>query len=344
MSDFIQNLHSYLLDPARFPIAIAALVIVTVLGMLRGGLGGMATPFYWHLVDIAFGKMGQRMDKSGRPKGDLIFRGFILSAVVLTLSFIISRFFEIMAFYYPFWSLIEVFSLCIVLTSGAVWAGMGNLYRALHDQKVTTGAYYTIARTTRTDLTRSDDFTITRVGMGMGLRAFDKGVVGPLIWFLILGLPGAFFYAGLSALGWRFGRDGYSNGLGSAPLALEKLMGFVPNLFSGFLIACAGLLTPTAGMTRAFKGFFVKKGRASYEEGGYPVTIAAHSLDVTLGGATTDLDGKTINRSWVGPEKATAQLDSRHLHRVTYICFMAHLLFLLSLLAAWLYSEQFWAQ
>lgn len=337
ITDYIQNFHAIIYDPARFPIAIAAFVIVAALGMARGGLGGMATPFYWHLIDIAFGKMGARMDKAGRPKGDLVFRGFVLSAVVLALSFILSRFFESMAFYYPHWSVIEVFSLCIVLTSGAVWAGMGKLYRALHEKKVTTGAYFTIARSTCTDLSRSDDFTITRVGIGMGLRAFDKGAVAPLIWFLILGLPGAFLYAGVSALSWRFGRDGTS-ALGSAPMALEKLMGFVPNMFSGLLIALAGLLTPTAGMTRAFKGFFAKKGRATYEEGGYPITVAAHSLNITLGGPTVDLDDKAINRGWVGPKKATAQLNAKHLHRVTYICFMAHLLFLLSLLAAWLYS------
>lgn len=338
MPDFIETLHSYLLDPARFPIAIAAFLLVTLAGMARGAMGGMATPFYWHLIDLTFGKTGNRMDKAGRPKGDLIFRGFILSAVVLTISYILARFLDIMAFYYPYWSLVEVLSLSIILTSGAVWAGMGKLYRALHEKRVTTGAYYTIARTTRTDLSRSDDYTITRVGMGMGLRAFDKGVVAPLIWFLIGGLPAAYLYAGLAALGWRFGRDGTA-ALGSAAIALEKLMGFVPNLLSGFLIAFAGLLTPTAGMTRAFKGFFAAKGRAAYEEGGCPVTIAAHSLDVTLGGPTVDLEGKAIDRGWVGPKGATAQLDSKHLHRVTYICFMAHLLFLLALLAAWLYSS-----
>ncbi len=337
--DFIENLHDYLLDPARFPTAIAAFVIVTLVGMVRGGLGGMATPFYWHLIDLGFGRLGDRMDKAGRPVGDLIFRGFIICTLVLILSYIVARLLGVLAFYYSYWSLIEVFSLCLVLTSGAVWAGMGQLYRALHDKKVTTTAYFTIARSTHTDLSKSDDYTITRVGMGMGLRALDKGMIAPLLWFLIVGLPGAYLYAALAALSWRFGRDGAVNGLGSAPLAMEKLMGFIPNILAGVLVACAGLLTPTAGMTRALKGFFTSKGAARYEEGGYPVTIAAHSLNVTLGGPTTDLQGKLINRGWVGPTGASAKLDSKHLHRVTYICFMAHLLLLLGLLCAWVFSQ-----
>lgn len=337
---FIQEMHGYLMDPERFPVAITAFLIVMLGGMIRGPLGGNANPFYWHLVDIAFGGFGSRMDKSGRPKGDLIFRGLIICIIVLIISYLIGRLMVVMDFYYPDYSIIEILALCLVLTSGAVWGSLGRLYRALNEKKVTEGAYFNIARSTRTNMSKSDDFTITRIGMGMGLKGFDKGIVAPIIWYLIAGLPGAYLYAGIAALSWRFGRDGHSGGFGQSPMAIERLMGFVPNVLSGIYIALAGLLTPTAGMSRAFKGFFVSKGRASYEEGGYPVTNAAYSLNVALGGPTTDLDGKAVKTGWVGPKGATAQLDAKHLHRVVYICFMAHLLFLLSLCVGMLLAEK----
>jgi adenosylcobinamide-phosphate synthase len=280
------------------------------------------------------------MDKSGRPKGDLIFRGFMLCAVVLAISYLIGRFLTVLAFYYPVYSIVDILGFSVLLSSGAIWASLGRLYRALNDKKVTEGAYYSIARSTRTNLAKNDDYTITRVGMGLGLKTFDKGVVAPIIWFLIAGLPGAYLYAGLAALSWRFGRDGHSGGFGQASWALERLMGYIPNMLSGILIAFAGLLTPTAGMSRAFLGFFVSDGKATYEEGGFPVTTAAYSLNVALGGPTTDLDGKTIKRGWVGPKKATAQLEAKHLHRVVYICFMAHLLLLLSLCMAMIFAAK----
>lgn len=340
MTELFQRLHEFLLDPERFPIAVMAIVIVTVGGMIRGALGGNAHPFFWHIVEILFGRLGSRMDKPGRPKGDLIMRGFILTVMALCFCYLMGRLLGVLAIEYPDWSLIEIVALCLVLTSGAAWATQGRLYRALNEKKVTEGAYYSIARTTRTNLSKNDDYTITRVGMGLGLRAFDKGIVAPVLWYLIGGLPGAYLYAGLAALSWRFGRDGHSNGFGQAPEALERLMGFIPNMFAGFFIAFAGLMTPTAGFSRAFKGFFVSKGQAKYEEGGFPLTTAAYALDVALGGPTTDLDGKTIKRSWVGPEKATAQLVAKHLHRVVYISFIAHLLFLLALLGAMLYAAK----
>lgn len=338
MREFIENMHAQIFEPERLIIAMAALIIVTLGGMVRGALGGNATPFFWHIIDLLFGKIGARMDKPARKRGDLIFRGFILSSVVLAISYLIGRFVDVLGFYYPDYSIIETVGLCLVLTSGAVFAAMGQLYKALNAKKVTQGAYYTIARSTRTDLSKVDDFGITRVGMGLALKSFDKGVVAPIIWFLLFGLAGAYLYAGIAAMAWRFGRDGHSNGFGAAALALEKLLGFIPNLFSGILVALAGLLTPTAGMSRAFLGLFRTSGQASYGEGGLPMTAAAYSLNVSLGGPTKDLDGQGIKRGWIGPKGATAQLQAKHLHRVVYISFMAHLLFLVSLSGAMIFA------
>ncbi len=339
INDLIQTFHSQTFEPERLPMAMVALIVVTLVGMARGALGGMATPFYWHLVDLVFGRFGERMDKKGRPKGDLIFRGFVLSAVVLSISFLIGRFATVLSVSYPAWSLVEALSLCILLSSGAVFAALGQLYKALNEKKVTKGAYYTIARSTRTDLSKNDDYSITRVAMGLVFKIFDKGVVAPIFWYLILGLSGAFIYAGIAALSWRFGKEGSSSGFGNAAMALEKLMGFVPNVLSGVLIALAGLLTPTAGMSRAFLGFFRTKGQARYAEGGFPMTAAAFALNVSLGGPTQDIDGLTIKRGWVGPVDATAQLKAKHLHRAGYISLMAHILFLASLSGAMLIAH-----
>ena len=191
MPDFIQQLHAYIFEPERLLIAIAALIIVTLGGMMRGALDGNANPFFWHIIDLFFGKLGDKMNKKDRPKGDLIFRGFILSVFIMGLVFFIGKFLASLGAYYSTWSLIEIVSLSMILTAGAVFAASGRLYRALNEKKVTQGAYYTIARSSRTDLSKNDDFTITRVGAGFALRSFDKGVVAPIIWYLIAGLPAA---------------------------------------------------------------------------------------------------------------------------------------------------------
>ena len=329
----IQNIHDQIFDPSRLPVAVAAVVIVSLIGVASGALAGNANPLFWRTVDFLFGPLGSKLDKTERPARDLMTRGLIITITGMVLAFMLGQFFQSLSVHYPNWLIIDIVALSLILSAGAGWHALIRLYKALHGKNMVKGAFYTLASTTRSNLTTADEFTITRVGIGMGAKLFDKAIVGPVLWYLIAGLPAAYLYAGLAALSWRFGKEGFTKGFGASALVLEKLMGFVPNIFAGVIISLAGLLTPTAGMTRSFIGLFhFGQGRAHYAEGGAPVTAMAWSLKVSLGGATQDIDGSAVKRGWAGPSGATAQLDAKHLHRALYILVMAHLLFVAALL------------
>ncbi len=333
------SLTTILIDPDRFPVALMAIALVTVIGMMRGALGGNAQPFFWHIMEILFGSFGDKMNKPDRLKGDLIFRGFLLTSFGLVVAFMIGSAFELLTLIFPHYSIVEVIALSLCLTCGALFAGIGQLYKALNKSDVTQGAYYTIARTTQTNMSQSDDFAITRVGIGMLLKGFDKGLVAPVIWYLLTGLVGAYLYAGLAALSWRFGKEGFGRGFGHAPMALERLMGFVTSMYAGVLILLGNILTPTASLSRGFKGVMSSKMRAPYGQGGMPMTSAAWGLNISIGGPSTDIEGSAIKREWVGPLKATAQLQAKHLHRAAYLTFMALILFVFSIVGAMLFAS-----
>lgn len=329
------HLHTQIFDADRLPVAVAALLLVSCIGVLTGALAGNSYPLFWRVVSFLFGPLGSKLDKADRPAGDLVTRGTFITLTGLMIAFLIGAFWQTISFYYPNYLLVDIVALSLLLASGSIWYALVRLYKALNSQKLVKGAFLTIAKTSRTNLAASDEFTITRVGIGLGARAFDKGIVAPVLWYLIGGLPVAYLYAGLAALSWRFGKEGFTRGFGTTALTLEKLMGFVPNVFAGILIALGGLLTPTAGMTRAmFSIVPFRKGSAAYDEGGSVVTAMAYALKVSLGGVTQDLDGSAVKRGWAGPEGATAKLEAKHLHRAIYILVMAHLLFLAALLFA----------
>ncbi len=331
----LQDLHAQIFDPNRLPVAVAAILIVSVIGVASGPIGGNANPLFWRTVDFLFGPLGSRLDKTERKAGDLVTRGLIITVIALVLGFLLGNFFQSLSKHYPNFLLVDIVALSLVMSAGAGWYALIRLHKALNSKNLVKGAFYTLATTTRNNLSAADEFTITRVGIGMGAKLLDKGIVGPVLWYLIAGLPAAYLYATLAALSWRFGKEGFTKGFGATAMHLEKLLGFVPNVFSGILIALAGILTPTAGMTRSFLGLLhVQKGRSPYYQGGAPVTAMAYALKVSLGGATQDHDGSAMPRSWAGPEGATAKLDAKHLHRAVYITAMAHLLLLAGVLAA----------
>lgn len=342
MMDFFTQWHSHLIDPDRLPLAALAILFTVVIGMITGPLMGNANPLIWLFFDAILGGFGDRLDRGHRSHKSLIFRGLFLTVCALILAVLWGRFYEAMVLQKPVSGITEIVLLGTLISTGAVWFALLRLYFALEKgktgQKIPEGAYYAISRSTRRNLSISDDFSITRVGMGYAARSFDKGLVAPVFWYLVAGLPGAVIYSALSAIAWRFGRDGFTQGFGSVPLALERLLGFVPSLFAALLITMASMFTPTAKLHKGLASWFGHKNRATYEQGGFPLSALAWSLNVSLGGASQDLAGNAIKGEWVGPEGTTARNDHKHLRRAIYFNVAAHILFVATLMGAYVWS------
>lgn len=331
--NLVGYIHAQIFNPDRLPVAVCSLLIVSFFGFMTGPLGGHANPILWRMIDFLFGPMGSRLDNTDRNPADLITRGLIVTITGMVMAFLAGIFFQTLSSHYPNFKIVDIVALSMVLASGAGWKILLNLYNTISDKRPVRGAFYALANTTRNDLTVADEYTITRVGIAMAAKLFDKAVVAPILWYLIGGLPVAFLFSSLAALSWRFGKEGFSKGFGVTALELEKLMGFVPNFFTGVILSFAGLITPTAGMTRSIIGVFsFKAGSSAYAEGGAALTAMAWSLNVSLGGATQDLDGSAIKRRWVGPSGATAKLEAKHLHRSVYITIIGHLLLLAAMM------------
>lgn len=338
MDEFFKNFHEHVLDPDRFPIAMLAMLLVAVVGVVTGPSHGNINPWYWALVNKLFGGFGARLDRKERKASDLLFRGALLTFFVMFFSYLIAFICKSASINMPFYGATEIVLLSFTMCTGTLWFSLLKLYFAMKNGKIAKGAYYDIANSARVNLNSTDDYGVTRVGMALAAKNFDKGLVAPVVWYLLGGLAGAYIYAALAVLSWRFGKSGYTKGFGMMPLALEKLMGFIPNLLSGAFIAFAGLFTPTGGMTRALASLVSPTKRAKYEEGGLAVSALAYSLKVSLGGPVRDLDDSTLKCAWIGPKDATAKLESGHLRRALYVHAMAYLLVMASLLGSMLWA------
>lgn len=333
--------HAQLMDVDRVPILLSAILVTIVIGMISGPLAGNANPFSHGLISKIFGGIGTKLDRKNRPRADLAFRGFLLSAMAIFLAMLAGKAltpFPQSETYNPY-RVAEILLLSLFLTSGTIWFVLLRLYFAIEQKQVGKGAFFAIARTTRTDLNESDEFGLNRTAMGFSARSFDKGLVSPAFWFLVGGFPLLFIYSTLTALSWRFGKDGFGAGFASVPLALERLMGFVPSMFSALILTLAASFTPTAKLHKSLASWIGYKDRAPYEQGGAPLSALAWALNISLGGPSKDLDGSAIKGLWVGPKGATAQIDHKHLRRGLYINVIAHILFIATLLGTYMWGS-----
>ena len=47
--------HAHVFDPARLPVAVCAMLLVILGGLLFGAGGGNANPLFWRAIDFLFG-------------------------------------------------------------------------------------------------------------------------------------------------------------------------------------------------------------------------------------------------------------------------------------------------
>ncbi len=339
LKDYAQGWMEQFMDPERIPLAIAAIILAIFIGMLTGPRAGQANPAAWMLINAIFGGIGDRLDKTERKAPDLLFRGFLVTAVAIFAALGLLNLIEWGLLQVGAGTLGQVLLISLFMSAGSVWFVLLRLFFALQKKSVGQGAYFALAQSSRTNLSASDDFGITRCAITYGARSFDKALVAPVFWYLIAGFEMLCLYAVLSALAWRFGKDGFSKGFGAIPLGLERLMGFIPGYLSGFLLTLAAIFTPTARSGKGVVSWFAHEKAAPYEQGGMALTSVAWSLGLSLGGPRQDLRGSSIKSQWVGPEGASAKVDRSHLKRAIYIHVMAHILFIAVLLGAYLWGS-----
>lgn len=324
-------LFDALFNPARIPCAVGAVLLSACIGLACGPAGANANPFFWHCLDILLGKTGDRLGKTDRSQADLAVRGCILTLTALALGAVVILFFRRIQILIPVWGAADVLFLSALLSSGAYWRVLIRLYRGKGQARASPGLYLTLARTTRTDLNASDEFGLARVATNHLARLFDKGLMGPVFWYVVAGIPASCVYAALAALTWRFGKAGFAKGIGDCMLFLERLAGFIPGVLSGVFLALAAAFTPTAGPFKAFSAFCGVRGRSPYEQGGWPLSVTAWALKISLGGPSTDLTGSALQSVWAGPDKASAKIAYKDISRALVLTIVAHLLLILAL-------------
>ncbi|MBL4804234.1 MAG: cobalamin biosynthesis protein [Alphaproteobacteria bacterium] len=344
MHNFFTQWHRLFLDTDRVPELIMVIVICAVAGMITGPLMGNANPLFWNVLGGVFGGLGDKLDRKKRHYADLMSRGLILTTIILAACGGISWCFREAINFYPYYEVLRTLFLASLVTVGSVWFVLLQLYfslsKGITDKKSppSEAATYALSKTAGISLNTNDEFALTRAAMVLSVRRFDKGLVAPCLWYLIGGFPAACIYAGLAMMSWRFGKNGLGSGFAAVPLALERLVGFIPSLLSGFFITMAAGITPTAKLHKGVASWMGHKNRAPYDQGGFPVSALAWALNVSIGGPVKDNKGYALKGAWVGPEGATAKLNHKHLRRAIYINVIAHFIFIAALLGMYMWD------
>ena len=179
-----------------------------------------------------------------------------------------------------------------------------------------------------------DEHGIARAAIESLAENFSDGVVAPVFWYLLLGLPGLFAYKMTNTLDSVIGhRTPRYRAFGWAAARLDDVLNAVPAPLSGLLFTMAAVFARNCKPARVL-AIMVRDGRKHHSpNAGWPESAVAGALGLALAGPRRYAEGLVAD-PWLGDGSARAGVPDilRALHLYRLACLIQGGL----LLGAWL--------
>lgn len=159
------------------------------------------------------------------------------------------------------------------------------------------------------DTAALDDAGVARAAIESLAESICDGVVAPLFWLLLLGLPGIWAYKAINTADSLIGhREQRWRAFGCAAARIDDVANLVPARLSGALICLA------AG--RGWRIMWRDCRRHASPNAGWPEAAMAGALGVALAGPIA-YDGETLDKPWIGSGgRGAAGADVRRALRI----------------------------
>jgi adenosylcobinamide-phosphate synthase len=156
------------------------------------------------------------------------------------------------------------------------------------------------------DPTSLDSHGVARAAIETLAENFSDGVVAPVFWYLLFGLPGLFAYKMANTLDSMIGhRTPHYRSFGWAAARFDDLLNLVPAPISGLLLVTAAVFTKNGRPDRALV-IMLRDGRKHHSpNAGWPESAMAGALGLALAGPRR-YPGGLVADPWLGDGSARA--------------------------------------
>jgi adenosylcobinamide-phosphate synthase len=167
-----------------------------------------------------------------------------------------------------------------------------------------TGAREAVGRIVGRDVQALDEAGVARAAIESLAESFCDGVVAPLFWLLVGGLPGLWIYKAVNTADSMIGhREERWRAFGWAAARLDDLLNLIPARLSGVLLCVAG--------GRGWRTLWRDHGSHASPNAGWPEAAMAGALGLRLAGPLR-YDGCLLDKPWIGEgrsETIAADID-----------------------------------
>lgn len=179
-----------------------------------------------------------------------------------------------------------------------------------------------------------DEHGVARAAIESLAENFSDGVVAPVFWYLLFGLPGLFAYKMANTLDSMIGhRTEQYRAFGWAAARFDDLVNLIPARLSGLLMVTAALFAGDARASPAFRTMLRDGCKHHSPNAGWPEAAMAGALSLALAGPRRYAE-EQVDDPWLGDGTPFARPPDiiRALRLYGYACLLLTML----ILGAWL--------
>jgi len=184
------------------------------------------------------------------------------------------------------------------------------------------------------DPLRLSEHGVARAAIESLAENFSDGVVAPVFWYLLFGLPGLLAYKMANTLDSMIGhRTLRYRAFGWASARFDDVLNFLPARLSGTLLAIAAMFVGDGNAGRAFATMLRDAKKHHSPNAGWPEAAMAGALGLALAGPR-DYAEERVEDAWIGG--GTPMARPADIARALRLYAVACLLLAGVILSAWL--------
>jgi adenosylcobinamide-phosphate synthase len=279
-------------------IALVALAIERLVGYPSPILARIGHPVMWMGAVITW--LEARLNRPDLPNDRRRLNGVLALSMLLVVT--------VMPAVLIAWSFDGIFGWLVQALLASTLLAQKELDRAVEAVAIALRQSLAAGRTAVSQIVgrdpdRLDEAGVSRAAVETLAESTSDGVIAPLFWLLILGLPGIVAYKAINTADSMIGHlDARYRYFGWAAARLDDVVNWIPARLSAVLIVIAAFFEPHASPSGAWAAARADASKHDSPNAGWPEAAMAGALRFTLGGPR-HYDGELVDLPSFGTGK-----------------------------------------
>ncbi|MEM7119836.1 MAG: adenosylcobinamide-phosphate synthase CbiB [Pseudomonadota bacterium] len=284
-----------LLDLAAPSVLAAALLLDALIGDPRWLWGRVPHPIA--LLGGLIDWLDRRLNRRDAATRHL--RGIVVLVLVTTLAAFTGWVIVAITDLIPFGWLIEAFCASVLIAQRDLYVHVRRVAQGLRDEGL-DGGRAAVAHIVGRDPKRLDDHGVGRATIESCAENFADGVVAPVFWFLLFGLPGMAAYKAVNTLDSMLGHKSESHrAFGAASAHFDDVVNWIPARLSAFIVVLGACFMTGSRPGEGLKAVFRDAPQHNSPNAGWPEAAFAGALGIAIAGPR-QYGHETVDGAWMG--------------------------------------------